>query len=339
MLSDINNLKLYSLMDDLYSAFFGFSETEVSDLLTKRGLECDKAAIRRWYNGYQAGHLESIYNPWSILNCINDHGVLKAYWIKTGDEDLLKDIFLNADEAVREKLDILMRGGVIETIIDDYVSFDQVKAGGDDQILWSLLWALGYLKTTGEPRSLGTRYQYTLTIPNHEVDLSYSDVFQSFVNNLRIADKSKYHAFLNHLVLGNIEAFIKDLEDFLLSAASYYDFSSESNYHIFLLALTATLKDTHDVHSNKEFGLGRPDLVLIPQDLNNPLALIIEIKRAEVGKDQAVYEKLAREAMDQINQRQYDRSLKNIPSVKKILKISLVFHGKQVAYQAALENV
>ncbi len=191
MLSDINNLALYSLMEKQYSTHFGFSEEELDMLFLEQTFLIDRAAVRRWYNGYRSGVAESIYNPWSILCFIQSEGLLKAYWIKTGDEDLLKKVFLESSIETKEKLDVLMRGGVIDSVIDDYVSFDQIK-DNNDQVIWSLLWALGYLKTTGEGQPIGSRYCYQLLIPNHEVDCSYRDVFQSFVASLKNEDQRKY---------------------------------------------------------------------------------------------------------------------------------------------------
>ncbi len=338
MLSDINNLALYSLMEKQYSTHFGFSEEELEGLFSGQTFPIDREAVRRWYNGYRSGEAESIYNPWSVLCFIQSEGALKAYWIKTGDEDLLRKVFLESSIETKEKLDILMRGGVIESIIDDYISFDQIK-DNNDQVIWSLLWALGYLKTTGEGQPIGSRYRYKLLIPNHEIDCSYRDVFHAFVESLKNDDQRKYHSFLKDLVQGHVEAFVKELQSFLLSAASYYDFERESNYHTFLLGLISSLRDTHRILSNQESGDGRPDLVLIPMNASNPLAIIFELKRAESGQEPIVYEQLAMDAMAQINQKNYDALLKTIPTLKQVLKICLVFYGKHFLYKAVKEDL
>src|SRR5579872_3284032 len=105
--------------------------------------------VRRWYDGYRAGDFEDLYNPWSVLNCIKNKGKLRPYWIKTGNESLLKDVILNSNDQVKEKMTALLTGDSIECIIDEYISFEQIKEG-NNEVLWSLLWALGYLKITGE---------------------------------------------------------------------------------------------------------------------------------------------------------------------------------------------
>ena len=277
MLSDINNFKLYSFIEEQYSQCFGFSEKEIKLLFKESDVDLDIKEVHRWYNGYQAGDLENVYNPWSILNCIDDGGKLKPYWIKTGDEDILKISLLDATIEVKEKLNLLLIGEPIESVIDEYFSFDQIK--GNDEALWSLLWALGYLKTVGTPKSFGARYKYQLKIPNHEVACSYRDVFQTFMSSLD--NTYKYDSFLKNLISGKVDAFIKDLKDYMSTIPSWFDFPRESNYHTFLLGLTAALSETHDIYSNKEIGFGRPDLLLVPRDLKNSLGIILEFKRDE----------------------------------------------------------
>ena len=337
MLSDLNNLKLYSLMDDKYSQFFGFSENEVRMLFSESEVPLDLPSVQKWYNGYRSGHLTDIYNPWSILNCIDDKGALKDYWIKTGGETLLNNIFIESGPSVKENLNLLISGASIESVIDDYVSFDQMKEGGKEEVLWSLLWALGYLKTTGEPTQSGTLNKYHLMIPNYEVDSSYRNIFIRFIDSLEYSDK--YHNCLSHLVKGDINSFVESLRDFMLSNASYFDFQKENSYHMLMLGMSSIVKGTHDIQSNKETGTGRPDLILIPKDKNNHLGIIVEFKGAAPEKSTEHYEKLAEEGLEQINQKRYDIGLKGLPHIQQILKLCLVFYGKQFAYKSIMDTL
>lgn len=337
MLSDLNNLKLYSLMDDKYSEFFGFSEDEVRMLFSESEIPLDLPSVQNWYNGYQSGHLTDIYNPWSILNCIDDKGSLKDYWIKTGSETLLNSIFAESGPSVKEKLNLLISGSSIESVIDDYISFDQMKEGGKEEVLWSLLWALGYLKTIGEPTQSGTLNKYHLMIPNYEVDSSYRNIFIRFIDSLK--NSEKYYNCLSYLVKGDVKSFIEWLQDFMLSNASYFDFQKENSYHMLMLGMSSILKGTHDIQSNKETGIGRPDLILIPKDTNNHLGIIIEFKGSDTEKNREHYEKLAEEGLDQINQKHYDIGLKGLPHIQQILKLCLVFYGKQFVYKSIMDTL
>jgi hypothetical protein len=334
MLSDLNNLELCSLMDATYSHHFGFSETEVHSLFEIKKIDIQAKDIQDWYNGYQAGDLDNIYNPWSILNCMKYGGKLKPYWVKTGDEDLLRKCFLNAGIEIKEKLKRLLMNEPIDTIIDEYCSFDQL--GNNEEALWSLLWALGYLKTINTPVQYDTSYQCLVKIPNYEVACTYRSIFRTFMRTL--PNIYKYDSFLANLSKGNVEAFIKNLEEYMLTIPSWFDFPQESNYHTFLLGLTASLSDTHTIYSNKEMCLGRPDMLLLPKDKQNTLAIILEFKKDESNQAHDKYEQLAVTGLQQINEKQYGAHLIQEPTIQKILKLCIVFYGKQFICKWALEK-
>jgi len=336
MLSDINNLKLYSFMEDQYSSWFGFSENEVKSLLQESNLDIKIKEVQHWYNGYTSGRLQTVYNPWSILNCIEDKGMLKTYWVKTGDESLLKTIFNSAYKNVEDKLVQLLEGKSIDSGIDEYISFDQIPNGGE-QVLWSLLWATGYLKFS-EPPTFSEMGNYIglLAIPNYEVSCSYRAIFPKW---MRSFNRVKYDSFLSNLVSGNIEVFVKDLEDYMLTIPSYFDFPRESNYHTFLLGLTASLKETHDVHSNQEAGFGRLDMLLIPKNTSNNLAIMLEFKRKEGKKDLKKYHQVANEGLEQIEIKKYSSILNSFPHIKQILKLCIVFYGKQFICKFCFEQM
>jgi hypothetical protein len=315
------------MMQPRYSKYFGFDKEEVKSLFLESRVQANMEEVQRWYNGYNSGDLTTVYNPWSILNCIDDNGGLKAYWIKTGDEELLKELLLGSNHHVKEKLRLLLLGIPVETTIDEYISFEQVKELNSEEVLWSLLWTLGYLKIVGEPVLSGTRYKCQLSIPNYEVECSFSDIFQSFMRTLDCA--YKYDVFLKNLIAGNVENFSKDLVDFLLTGPSWFDLSKEDSYHNLMLGLIASLKETHTIYSNRESGLGRPDILLVPKSVSNQLGIILEIKRDMPGQELNHYEKVANAGLNQINSKQYDAILINAGHIKKILKICLVFYGKQ----------
>lgn len=326
MLSDLNNLNVYSLLDEKFGQYFGFSAIEVQNLFersNKTGI--DMQAVQTWYNGYHAGNIENIYNPWSILNCLRNNGKLKAYWIKTGNEELLKTVLLGSPIPIKEKINLLLLGQPIESIIDEYYSFDQIQ--DNEEALWSLLWALGYLKTVGEPQAIGTRYKYQLLIPNQEIFASYSDVFQIFMNTL--PNVSHYDSFLKNLSQGNVEIFIKELETYMSTIPSWFDLPKESHYHTFILGLTASLSETHHIYSNREIGYGRPDMLLIPKDSKNTLGIILEFKREAPQQNNAIYEKLALAGLNQIDIKKYDAFLIKTPTIHNILKMCIVFYAKQ----------
>jgi hypothetical protein len=323
-------------MDDEYSQHFGFREEEVDTLFLESGIDVDRKEIQHWYNGYRSGQSDTVYNPWSILNCIDKKGSLRPYWIRTADEKILADSFQRVGGDIDDRIVSLLEGKSVESSIDEHVSFSEIQSG-DEDILWSLLWATGYLTFSDNPRlSLIGNYEGDLSIPNYEVSLSFRSVFPKWI---RAFNREKYDSFLSNLISGNIERFVEDLTDYMLTGTSYFDFPHESNYHTLLLGMTASLKDTHDILSNREIGIGRPDVLLIPKDERNPLGIILEVKKGESGKSIEDHERRADKGLEQINVNKYDTTLKNSPFIKKILKLCLVFYGKEFVCRSQLEEV
>ncbi len=336
MLSDINNLKLYSLMEEQYSQHFGFSEEEVKLLIAESESNIDMKDLQHWYNGYRSGNSTNIYNPWSILNCIDDKGKLKPYWIKTGDESLLREIFSKVPKSTENKIVQLLEGGAIKSTIDEYISFDQIDSGRED-VLWSLLWTTGYLKFSDQPTiSEMGNYVGALAIPNYEISCSFRNVFPKWTRSF---NRVKYDSFLNDLALGDVDSFIKDLQDYMISIPSWFDLEEESHYHTFLLGLTASLTETHEVVSNQEVGLGRVDFLLAPKDPDIDLGVVIEFKRSKLEKNLKKYEDLADEGLKQIHDKKYSSKLKRNPHVNKILSLCIVFYGKQFVYKHSFEEL
>ena len=335
MLSDINNLKLYSMLDNGYSEHFGFTEEDVSRLCGEVELNNEKDAVKSWYNGYRIGNLSSIYNPWSIVNYLSDKK-LEPYWVKTGDENLLKELLLNSSEQTKQQINTLLNGHCIESFIDQYISFEQIQQEGDE-VLWSLLWTFGYLNIIGNPQRIGTKLKCSLKIPNYEIECSYNDVFLTFMRSL---NKSRSHSlFLENLSQGNIEQFLKELKEYLLTIPSYFDFPKESNYHTFMLGLTACLKDTHYIESNLESGIGRFDMLLVPRNVINPLGIILEFKKENKGKKPLTYSNIALKGLTQIDKKKYDTRLKDKSHIKQILKLSIVFYGKEFTCKYKIEEI
>jgi hypothetical protein len=329
MLSDLNNLRLYSMSSDQYSDSFGFFEDDVKELFAHANVECDLPAIKSWYNGYKCGQRDGIYNPWSIVNCIRDKGKLAPYWIKTGNDDLLRDIFVNSSYDIQEKVQILLTGGSIEAVIDDFISFDQIQEG-EEALIWSALWALGYLKITGEPRSIGPLQECDLLVPNREVDCSYRGIFLKLFRSMRGSDG--YYRSIYALADGDVEKFLEGLRHFMLTSTSYHDLHSESQYHMLMLGILSILKEYYMILSNRESGLGRFDISLAPYDARKNLGIVIEFKREDEGKDLEFYQKRAKEALEQIKEKKYDTGFRLHKNVKKVLNLAMVFYGKEFAY-------
>jgi Predicted AAA-ATPase/PD-(D/E)XK nuclease superfamily len=323
MFSDLNNFIASTVLDtDRFSDLFGFTEAEVSAMFRHyalNGREMDE--VRAWYDGYRfGGHI--IYNPWSILNYVYalDHA-LKPYWVNTSENSLLGDLFFGAGSGIQDSLDRLLNGEKIPLQLKDYLVFKQLKT--DPRAVWLLLLMSGYLRSEN-PRTGG---RYDLSIPNREIREAFLDGISGWLQNEVQADTRS--RMLEALTKGNIKTFEHYLSEFVLRVFSYHDTQqryAENFYHAFLLGLFADLEHRYNIRSNRETGLGRYDICLIPRDLSEK-GIIFEIKTPEAAEE--TLENALKTAALQMERRKYDAELA-AAGVKDILRIAVAVKGKEV---------
>jgi Predicted AAA-ATPase len=172
LFSGLNNLRVYSMLNERYGQYFGFTETEVQDLLQKSGLQNQAQGIRDWYNGYQIGK-HTVYNPWSLLNCVYERGSLEHYWLNTSDYALIQDCLYRSGLIHKESFEGLLQGQTIECLINEQIVFPDLKNLADDEsVLLNFLLMAGYFKVVSLERTrIGPLCQ--LAIPNIEISGLY----------------------------------------------------------------------------------------------------------------------------------------------------------------------
>jgi Predicted AAA-ATPase/PD-(D/E)XK nuclease superfamily len=323
LFSGVNNLKVYSLLNNQYSQYFGFTEAEVNQLLEKSNLQECYPQIRDWYNGYRMGETV-IYNPWSIVNCIQNKGELRPYWVNTSDNRLIKDLMIKSSAMFKVQFELLLQGKPVNSIIDENFAFDDLD--DNESAIWGLLLFSGYLKTI-QTLPEGTKMNCTFLPPNQEVTYLYQDTIKEWFTDRM--GQGQYHQFLKSLLEGEINDFTKMLKQFLLEATSVFDVKGknpERFYHGFVLGLVASLGKTHVIKSNHESGYGRYDVMIIPKDIHQ-LGIILEFK--SVNSVEGNLEKIAHEALMQITERKYETELLHM-NITRILKMGLAFRDKDV---------
>ena len=324
ILSDLNNLREYTLFDQRFATSYGFTEQEVDELLDKVPLMTDRAAIQHWYNGYTFGE-ELVYNPWSIMCCLSNKGALDYYWLDSGGTHLV-DLALLSDE-IQEDLQTLVIGGSITSHIMKHISFEDME---DSVGLYSLLLFSGYLNPASVPE---TQDIYRLSIPNYEVEKIYKHRLLRWVTKKLQIDTNKYHNLASRLAGGNVEDFGERLQELLHRSASFHqtgDKMSEVFYNGFMLCLLSCLSYYYLIESERESGRGRPDVMLIPKATHGDQAMVIEYK---VSQDVAGLPALAEAGLSQIRAKGYGTQAKSQAHVKKLLQVCLAFSGKEMALQ------
>ena len=317
--SDLNNLKVYSILNEQYSDFFGFTQSEVKKALKDFNIEYELPDVRSWYDGYKFGNSD-VYNPWSILNFLTDKKLI-PYWIDTSDNYLINKTLKNASSDTMEALQKLFSGESVEENINGNSDLSILF---DEEEIWELFLFSGYL-TIDE--KIGEDYEnvYALRLPNREV----KEFFKQKFIDMNFGE-SLFRNTMEALKKNNIDNFEKYLQNIILKSASYYDGKNEDFYHGLILGMTLYLDRDYYVNSNRESGLGRYDVIIEPKNKNNR-GYILEFK---VVKDEKDLEKSSKEAIEQIIDKKYDTSLKE-RGIKDITLIGITFFGKiiKVNYQ------
>lgn len=309
--SDLNNLKVYSILEKKYSEFFGFTEEEVKEALQSFDIEEELVNVKYWYDGYKFGDSE-LYNPWSIINFL-DGRELKNYWVGTSENFLIKNILENSTSRTNEILEKLFNEEKVEEAITGTSDLSILM---DSKEVWELLLFSGYL-TVKEKIDEDI---YSLKLPNMEIKKLFK---KEFINvHFGISLFRKTMEALKSLKFNDFEKYFQEI---MLKSTSNWDTSKEAFYHGLSLGMLSYLDNDYYVTSNFEAGFGRYDVVLEPKNKNNR-AFILEFK---VTDDENKLEKLSEEAIKQIEEKKYDINLKS-RGIKEITFVGIAFYGKKL---------
>ncbi len=315
--SGMNNLKINSILDSDYSSYFGFTKNEVIDMLQYYGYENKYQEICEWYDGYRFGNTE-IFNPWSVINYIADKCFPKAFWQSTGSNEIIGEIISNASNEINENLYKLLCGEKITTYIDTSVIYPEVQ--NNPYSIYSFLLVAGYLKVASIYPQYDGNFMCDVSIPNKEIAFVYEKEILNRTNQNNISISIQQAIFSK-----DVSKLQSLLEDFMLKNISTIDGANESFYHGMMLGLCAILSNQYQIKSNRESGLGRFDIQLIPLAKEIP-GFIFEFKYT---KDPHIdLESLADSALKQIEEKKYDTELLDA-QVHSIVKIGIAFCGKK----------
>ncbi len=320
--SSLNNLQVYSVLDNRYSEYFGFTPEEVRDMAAYYDEEDKYEEICEWYDGYRFGNTD-IFNPWSVIGYFNSGCEAKAFWVSTSSNDIIGEILQASSNEIQEQLFHLLSGRTVFTRIDTDVIYPEMK--GNPASVYSFLLVAGYLKIVRCEREVAGEYMYEVAIPNKEISAVYS---KEILSKLTEVIPSSSALIIQEAIYRNdMDALQKQLQKLLLQTISYNDASKESFYHGFVLGLCALLDNRYYITSNRESGEGRFDIQLMPQNDKLP-GILIEVKAGKNCTEDEL-EQLAHNALEQIAAKKYDEMMKS-QGVKEIIKYGVAFCGKAV---------
>ena len=312
--SDLNNLSTYTILSDVYTDSYGLTEEEVEKSLKYYGIEQEISNVKDWYDGYKFGDSE-VYNPWSILNFLQ-YKELRAYWVDTSGNDLIKDVLKKITKNTIEALERLFNGEGLKQNISG--TSDLSKLLSEDE-LWELMLFSGYL--TVEEKI--DHKNYVLRLPNKEIKELFRDTFLEKY----FGRGSKLLYLMEALTENRIDEYEERLQEILLTSVSYNDTKkgNEAFYHGLIMGMGLYLEGEYITKSNIESGLGRYDFVIEPKN-KTKRAFIMEFKATDSVEN---LEEVSKEALRQIEDKKYDISLKQ-NGIKDITYMGIAFCGKQI---------
>ena len=329
--SDLNNLKVITVESDEYSDTFGFSEEEVFLALDDFNLSDKKQIVKEWYDGFTFGSQKDIYNPWSIINFLENKKI-DTYWADTSSNSLINHLIKKSVPEIKELMELLLKRESIEVTFDDQIVFNQLDKSKN--AIWSLLVASGYLKIDDiEYKGLLLKPWYHISITNLETVSMFANMFAGWFEN----PDARYNDFIKSLLNNDLKGMNYYMNKVALATFSYFDtgknpsetLEPERFYHGFVLGLIVELSDRYEVKSNRESGFGRYDVMIIPLDKSEK-AIVLEFKVHENDEEKTLEETVS-SALAQIEEKKYDTELINA-GVKKenIRHYGFAFEGKKV---------
>jgi hypothetical protein len=330
LFTGLNNLKVVSILNKSYGEYYGFVQEEVDEMLDYYGVTKRREDLRLWSDGFRFGRA-SVYNPWSVLSSVDDlktdiDEFLKPQWANTSSNAIVKTLVEGADGEVRAEIEKLIAGETVEKPIHEEVTYSEMKKNGDN--LWNFLFFTGYLTLKGL-RQQGVHLWAELCIPNGEVLYIYETIINEWSNDkIQSRDLSSLH---KAILTGDKKVVVKALQGIFQETISYFDYA-ENYYHGFLSGLMAKIPK-YLVRSNRESGIGRTDIVLVPDDHDDSV-VIIEFKVTKIAADIA---SKAAEALAQIASRNYMAEWRE-EGYKKFLLYGLAFYKKTVHIVSANES-
>ena len=321
----LNNLKVHTISDVRYDEFFGFTSTDVDEILSFYGLSSYKGVIRDWYDGYRFGNVD-VYCPWDVINYCDELladpiAPPKNYWANTSGNDLILRLLKKADQTTKDEIEELINDGKITQKIKQELTYRDV----DDSVenVWSVLYATGYL--TGKHVEQADADIFSLWIPNGEIHKLFADLVQDWFKEMTRSDSTRINRFCAAFPAGDAETIQDMLHDYLWDSISVRDTAVRTNmkenfYHGMVLGLLRS-QGNWLVKSNAETGEGYSDISIQTPER---VGIVIELKYADNGNLEAA----CTEALKQIEDRKYAEGLKR-RGVKKVIKCGMSFCEKE----------
>ena len=320
----LNNPKVMSIIDVEFDEYFGFTDSEVREMLEY--YQCAEAysSVKEWYDGYRFGNVD-VYCPWDIIcHCnklrINPKAMQEAYWINTSGNDIIRHFLEMAKATTKREIEQLIAGETVERIVRQELTYREMYDSIEN--VWSVLFSTGYLTKRGEPDGKKLK----LAIPNTEVRNIFIEQISEWFQDTARKDGATLDAFCDAFKNGDAAKAEAQFQAYLKKTISIRDTfvkkeRKENFYHGILVGLFG-YKDSWDISSNQESGEGYTDILVEIED--EDIGIVIEVKYADNGDLEAA----CREAVEQIEIKDYDEQLRD-NGMERILKYGVACYKKR----------
>jgi hypothetical protein len=326
LFSCFNNPVIYGIMSNILASCFGFTEEEVKNACEVYGVGDMFEKVKRWYDGYRFGKQQDMYNPWSIINFLNENE-FKDYWTYTGSMDILQDIFFKGSVDLKTDMAGLLTDKPVKMQYEEHISYP-IEYVNDD-IFWSMLLNAGYLK----PCAGSTEESLHVELVNKEVKNAFKRCIKLWFNRQQSAIQKTIQEFVNYLLKGDDEGVKTTLNNELLNNPSCHDFKEENSYHMFIFGILLAVAGDYTVYSNPESGKGRSDCLIKPND-KLQYAVVVEFKHER--NESYNLKKAAGEGIKQIGKKGYIHNVVK-EGYERIYKCCMAFHKKNC--EVAMEEL
>ena len=323
----LNNFKVHDLTGAAFDEYFGFTDTEVRELLHYYQQDSVYTTVKEWYDGYLFGDVE-VYCPWDVICYCEDHrenGNLEPqnYWLNTSGNEVINRFIEDCgtkQQPTRTELERLVNGEIVQKKIYPELTYKDLFASPEH--IWSALFMTGYLTQRG----CSANGYYNLAVPNIEIRNIITEHILSLFKQQIKKDGVLLDDFCKALEKGEAEKVESIFTEYMQKTISVRDTfvrkaTKENFYHGILLGILG-YKDGWTISSNKEAGDGFSDIVIVIDDSDT--GIIIEVKYAEESQMTQESEK----ALEQMKRKNYTEVFQNT-DVRHVLKYGIACSRKK----------
>ncbi len=316
----LNNLMEFDMFEAMLDESFGFTESEISALISDVGLpEEETDVIRNYYDGYRFGD-EDVCNPFCVMSYIQDRlngqTGTDSYWVQSGDTAMISDVLSRTDPDFRDRiLTLAISGNSMERTVDPRLTLRDLQSTDEDvleEAVLTLMVTSGYLKAV---RSVSGRY--VITVPNQEV----SEVFENLVQRMSIVASTSVSRLSEYMFRKDAEKATGELNK-IMDGQAPRDHYDETVHKFFLFLLFGFSGYRYQT----ELGSGDGYVDLYIKGAKSRPGLLMELKYSDKKCDMS---KLADSALKQITEKEYSR---NIDEAHIIVGIGYHKHSARVAF-------